>query len=52
VNCIVCNKRPAELPDRDRMGSKKRVCLECHRERLRRDLLVVNNVARRLRGWQ
>jgi hypothetical protein len=36
--CIVCHKRPPAVPDRERIGRPiKRVCLECHAERLRRD---------------
>ena len=38
--CIVCHKRPPAVPDRNVMGRPiKRVCLECHGERLRMDLL-------------
>lgn len=37
--CIICHTRPAEVPDRTRMGRPiKRVCRECHAERLRGDL--------------
>lgn len=37
--CCVCHKRPAAVPDRTRQGRPiKRVCEECHRERLRGDL--------------
>ena len=37
--CIVCRTRKPTLPDRNRMGRPiKRVCSECHRERLRGDL--------------
>ena len=40
--CILCRRRPAELPDRERMGRPiKRVCRECHRERLRGDMARV-----------
>lgn len=36
--CIVCHERPAAVPDRNVMGRPiKRVCLECHRERLQSD---------------
>lgn len=36
---IVCKEREAEVPDRNKMGSlKKRVCRECHAERLKGDL--------------
>lgn len=37
--CIVCRERPAEVPDRERMGKPvKRVCRECHAQRLERDI--------------
>ena len=37
--CVVCHTRKAEVPDRERMGRPvKRVCRECHAERLRGDV--------------
>ncbi len=40
--CILCNKNPAVVPDRERMGSPiKRVCRECHSDRLRGDLIKI-----------
>lgn len=37
--CILCGKNPAELPDRNAPGRPiKKICRECHAERLRRDL--------------
>ena len=37
--CIICRSNPAELPDRNRMGRPiKRVCRQCHRNRLYDDL--------------
>jgi hypothetical protein len=37
--CIICRKNPAELPDRNVMGRPiKRVCRECHADRLRGDM--------------
>jgi hypothetical protein len=40
--CILCGQRPAEVPDRERMGKPiKRVCTKCHRERLAYDLAVI-----------
>lgn len=39
MKCILCHVRPAELPDRERMGRPvKRVCRVCHGERLQADL--------------
>lgn len=39
--CIVCRKRPAIVPDRNKMSSRIEVCRECHRERLMGDLRIV-----------
>ena len=37
--CIICHVNPAQVPDRERMGRPiKRVCRECHRDRLVGDL--------------
>lgn len=37
--CVVCGKRPAEVPDRNRPGRPvKRVCGPCHGARLLGDL--------------
>ena len=48
MKCIVCNARPAELPDRNRMGRPiKRVCFECHSARLRGDLKYLLEVRRK-----
>lgn len=36
--CILCHKNPPAVPDREQMGRQiKRVCSECHRNRLRAD---------------
>ena len=42
--CIVCHKREAQLPDRSTTSMRKRVCRECHAERLRGDLVHVLTV--------
>ncbi len=40
--CILCNKNPAIVPDRERMGNPvKRICKECHSDRLRGDLIKI-----------
>ncbi len=37
--CILCNERPATIPDRYRMGRLiNRICKECHSARLRNDI--------------
>lgn len=39
--CEHCGKRPAAVPDRERMGRPiKRVCLECHRGALSLDVVA------------
>jgi hypothetical protein len=41
-HCVVCHTRPATLPDRESMGRPiKRVCHECHAQRLIEDLKAV-----------
>ncbi len=49
--CIVCHVNLAELPDRNRMGRPvKRVCKECHAERLKQDfenIVVLENAKKR-----
>lgn len=40
--CIICHERPPEVPDRAQMGRPiKRVCRQCHAERLRGDVVRV-----------
>lgn len=42
--CVVCGKRPPEVPDRERMGRPiKRVCLKCHRQRLLGDVRKIQD---------
>jgi hypothetical protein len=37
--CEICDERPAAVPDRERMGRPiKRVCRECHAQRLAGDM--------------
>jgi len=38
AKCVVCHERPAAVPDRNTMSLRKKVCRECHIERLRVDL--------------
>lgn len=39
MKCVLCLRRPAEVPDRERMGKPvKRVCGECHKKRLLDDI--------------
>ena len=45
--CVVCHTRKAELPDRQVTGRMvKRVCRECHHDRLRGDLIRILDVER------
>ena len=47
--CIVCNREPAALPDRERMGRPiKRVCRACHAARLAGDIGRVLAMRRRV----
>lgn len=36
--CIVCHEQTAEVPDRNTMSLRKRVCRHCHAQRLMGDL--------------
>ena len=37
--CIICHKRKAEVPDRNRLGRPvKQICKVCHERRLLSDL--------------
>ena len=45
--CIVCHERPPTVPDRNSMGKPtKKVCSECHAERLRQDVVRIINSER------
>ena len=49
--CIVCRERLAELPDRNAMGRPiKKVCRQCHSDRLQNDLKRVVMRLRLRRG--
>ena len=40
--CIVCGIEKAIIPDRERMGRPiKRLCLKCHRQRLKEDIQMI-----------
>jgi hypothetical protein len=40
--CIVCGINKATIPDRERQGRPvKRLCLECHRQRLKEDIQYI-----------
>lgn len=41
--CIKCGQREAEVPDRDRMSMRKRVCLKCYGGFLKNDLDKILN---------
>jgi len=45
--CIICNTRPREVPDRNCMPGRpiKKVCRECHTERIRGDLRRILDLA-------
>ena len=48
--CVVCHKRQPVVPDRERMGPIKRVCRECHLERLAGDVREIEAEMKR-RGY-
>jgi len=42
MKCMICKSRDAAVPDRERMGRPiKRICLECHHQRLQGDIRAV-----------
>lgn len=46
--CELCHKNYATLPDRERGGSPvKRICSDCHAERLRGDMACILNASRK-----
>jgi hypothetical protein len=48
MKCVICHEREARVPDRDRPGRPiKRVCRECHAERLIGDLKVIMDEEKR-----
>ena len=50
--CIICRKRKAELPDRNYQGIGrpiKKICKECHSERLKGDLVGILETERKRR---
>ena len=45
--CRVCHERPAELPDRYKMGRPiKRICRRCHRDRILADIKRIGDLLR------
>ena len=43
--CIRCHAREAVLPDRYSMSPRKKICRECHADRLKGDLKVILRAA-------
>jgi hypothetical protein len=42
MKCILCGVNEAQVPDRERMGrSIKRVCRQCHADRLKGDMIAI-----------
>ena len=42
MKCILCHVNEAAVPDRERMGRPiKRVCRECHADRLQEDWIAI-----------
>lgn len=47
MKCVICHEREATIPDREKGGRQKRLCAQCHAERLRADLLFILKRQRR-----
>lgn len=39
--CIICGEKEATVPDRNTLSSRKKVCKDCHAERLKDDLVYI-----------
>ncbi len=52
MKCIICHEKEATVPDRNRPGRPiKRVCSDCHSDRLRGDLKVILEYERVKKEW-
>lgn len=47
--CIICHTKDATIPDRDSGSSRKKLCGDCHAERLKEDLRRILAIERRRR---
>jgi hypothetical protein len=47
--CIICHTKDATTPDRDSGSSRKKLCSDCHAERIKGDLRRILMIERRRR---
>jgi hypothetical protein len=47
--CIICHTHDATIPDRDSGSSRKKLCANCHAERLKGDLRRILQIERKRR---
>jgi hypothetical protein len=45
--CIICHTNEATIPDRNTMSSRKKICPECHSNRLKNDLIDIMIIEKR-----
>lgn len=48
--CKLCGKNPEAVPDRDTPSLAKRVCSECHANRIRDDMVKILELRDRARN--
>ena len=41
MKCVICHEQEATIPDREKGGRQKRLCAQCHAERLKADVLFI-----------
>lgn len=51
AKCIICRENEATIPDRNEApwGKRKKVCSDCHANRLKNDFVTVCEVERKRR---
>jgi len=51
MKCIICGENEATIPDRNEgpWGKRKKVCKECHTNRLRNDFIGILEIERKRR---
>ena len=48
MKCIICGKKEATIPDRNEYPSRrKKICVDCHSDRLRHDFIDVLEAEKR-----
>ena len=49
MKCIICREKEATVPDRDSGSSRKKLCADCHANRLKNDFINITLVERKRR---